>query len=68
MILNNFVINFVDKLMAWGIGFEEKDDTDVIYYTPTDIDLVNKLDNKTVVQATSSDTAVFLLLQDLKNI
>lgn len=54
--------------MAWGIGFEEKDDTDVIYYTPTDIDLINKLDKKTVVQATSSDTAVFLLLQDLKNI
>lgn len=54
--------------MAWGIGFEEKDDTDVIYYTPTDVDLVNKLDKKTVVQATSSDTAVFLLLQDLKNI
>lgn len=50
--------------MAWGIGFEEKDDTDVIYYTPTDIDAANRLDRKTVVQATSSDTAVFLLLQD----
>lgn len=65
---NSFVVTENNKLMAWGIGFEEKDDTDVIYYTPTDIDLVNKLDKKTVVQATSSDTAVFLLLQDLKNI
>lgn len=50
--------------MAWGIGFEEKDDSDVIYYTPTDIDAVNRLDQKVVVQATSSDTAVFLLLQN----
>lgn len=50
--------------MAWGIGFEEKDDSDVTYYTPTDIDTANRLDKKTIVQATSSDTAVFLLLQD----
>lgn len=50
--------------MAWGIGFEEKDDTDVIYYTPTDIDAANRLDQKIIVQATSSDTAVFLLLKD----
>lgn len=55
---------FLDKLMAWGIGFEEKDDSDVIYYTPTDIDAANKLDQKKIVQATSSDTAVFLLVQD----
>ncbi|XP_050537057.1 regulator of chromosome condensation-like isoform X2 [Daktulosphaira vitifoliae] len=61
---NNFVITENNKLMAWGIGFEEKDDTDVIYYAPTDIDAANKLDQKTVVQATSSDTAVFLLLKD----
>lgn len=57
-------IFFLDKLMAWGIGFEEKDDSDVIYYTPTDIDTANRLDQKIVVQATSSDTAVFLLLQN----
>lgn len=50
--------------MAWGIGFEEKDDSDVIYYTPTDIDAANRLDKKTVVQAASTDSAVFLLLQD----
>lgn len=50
--------------MAWGIGFEEKEDYEVIYYTPTDIDAANRLDKKTVVQATSSDTAVFLLLKD----
>jgi len=50
--------------MAWGIGFEEKDESDVIYYIPTDIDAANKLDQKTIVQATSSDTAVFLLLKD----
>ncbi|XP_050438478.1 regulator of chromosome condensation-like [Adelges cooleyi] len=61
---NSFVITENNKLMAWGIGFEEKDDSDVIYYSPTDIDTANKLDKKTVVQATSSDTAVFLLLQD----
>jgi len=50
--------------MAWGIGFEEKDDNDVIYYIPTDIDAANRIDQKTIVQATSSDSAVFLLLQD----
>jgi len=50
--------------MAWGVGFEEKDDSDVIYYTPTDIDAANKLDQKIVIQATASDNAVFLLLQD----
>ncbi|VVC41867.1 Regulator of chromosome condensation 1/beta-lactamase-inhibitor protein II,Regulator of chromosome [Cinara cedri] len=61
---NTFVITENNKLMAWGIGFEEKDDSDVIYYTPTDIDAANRLDQKVVVQATSSDTAVFLLLQN----
>ncbi|XP_025425603.1 regulator of chromosome condensation-like [Sipha flava] len=61
---NTFAITENNKLMAWGIGFEEKDDSDVIYYTPTDIDAANRLDQKTVVQATSSDTAIFLLLQD----
>lgn len=50
--------------MAWGVGFEEKDGDDVIYYTPTDIDAANRLDQKSIIQATSSDTAVFLLIQD----
>jgi len=50
--------------MAWGIGFEEKDDSDVTYYIPTDIDAANKIEQKTIVQAASSDSAVFLLLQD----
>ncbi|KAF0763865.1 regulator of chromosome condensation [Aphis craccivora] len=61
---NSFVITENNKLMAWGIGFEEKDDNDVIYYIPTDIDAANRIDQKTIVQATSSDSAVFLLLQD----
>lgn len=61
---NSFVITESNKLMAWGIGFEEKDDNDVIYYIPTDIDAANRIDQKTIVQATSSDSAVFLLLQD----
>lgn len=61
---NSFVVTENNKLMAWGIGFEEKDDSDVIYYIPTDIDAANRLDQKTIVQATSSDTAVFLLLKD----
>lgn len=61
---NSFVVTENNKLMAWGIGFEEKDYSDVIYYTPTDIDTANKIEQKTIVQATSSDSAVFLLLQD----
>ncbi|KAE9544404.1 hypothetical protein AGLY_001583 [Aphis glycines] len=61
---NSFVVTENNKLMAWGIGFEEKDDNDVIYYIPTDVDAANRIDQKTIVQATSSDSAVFLLLQD----
>ncbi|CAI6377217.1 unnamed protein product [Macrosiphum euphorbiae] len=61
---NSFVVTENNKLMAWGIGFEEKDYSDVIYYIPTDIDTANKIEQKTIVQATSSDSAVFLLLQD----
>lgn len=61
---NSFVVTENNKLMAWGVGFEEKDYSDVIYYIPTDIDTANKIEQKTIVQATSSDSAVFLLLQD----